>query len=231
MTQAAFRFHPDVRNLGVDGMFFSVLNVANTPSDYPPVAAFVEQCLKQVPGDMEKSKTLAGFHELHTRVSVKPEKLVSAPENLLSYYRSRKDIPRINGVVDLYNAISLRSGLAIGAHDLSHVTGDIDLRLTDGGENFWPLGAKKLQPIPAGKYAYIDGNNDILCRLEVRQVEKTKVTTETRDVFFIVQGNHYTPPEYVKNTGMELCEKILELFGGYAEHLYLPENKTQEMKT
>src|SRR5204863_6633380 len=90
---------------------------------------------------------------------------------------------------DVYNAISITSGLAIGAHDLSKVDRDIELRLTNGNEAFWPLGSSKSAKVPAGEYAYVDSSNEILCRLEMRQVEKSKVTIESRDVFFIVQGH------------------------------------------
>ena len=44
----------------------------------------------------------------------------------------------------------------------------------------------------------IAGSPEVICRLEVRQSEKTKVTSATRDVFLIVQGNAATPPDTVQ---------------------------------
>jgi len=41
----------------------------------------------------------------------------------------------------------------------------------------------------------------VLCRLEIRQVEKTKVDEEAQNVFYIVQGNDATPDEPLRETG------------------------------
>ncbi len=98
-------------------------------------------------------------------------------------------LPNINLIVDIYNLVSVMTKLALGAHDLDSIKGDVSLRLTNGSETFLPIGYNKNKPISRGEYAYIDDNNDVLCRMEVRQVEKTKVTESTSNCMYIVQGN------------------------------------------
>jgi hypothetical protein len=46
----------------------------------------------------------------------------------------------------------------------------------------------------------------VICRLEARQVEKTKITVDTRAAFIIIQGNPLTGPERIT--------QALDLFTG-----------------
>ncbi len=215
-----FVFSKSVYELGVRGVYYNIRQMRNVQSTEPSVRAFVESQLACVPDDMENSATLRGFCGLHASVSVKPDKLIAAPASLLARFRAKNDIPRVNGIVDVYNAVSLASGLAIGAHDLSQVNGDIELRLTRGSEAFWPLGASNPARVPPGEYAYVDESNEILCRLEVRQVEKTKIELGSRDVFFIVQGHHSIDSQSIARTAEMLMQACQHLFGGKVEPLY-----------
>jgi len=215
-----FVFEQQVYDLGVRGTYFNIRQMCNLPSDDARIRAFVDDQLASVPDDMESSAPLVGFNSLHAAVSKRPDKLSASPVGLLAFFRAKRDIPRINGIVDVYNVISVSTGIAIGAHDLSHVSGDIELRLTKGDEAFWPLGSPKAAKVPAGEYSYVDSSNEILCRLEVRQVEKTKITSDSRDVFFIVQGHDSMDPALIATAGKRLSSACQALFGGQLEPLY-----------
>ncbi len=54
----------------------------------------------------------------------------------------------------------------------------------------------------------------MVCRLEVLQVEPTKVVAESKDVFLIIEGNANTSDEYVKQTAEEVCQTITKYCGG-----------------
>ena len=215
-----FSFSSAVYDLGVRGIYYNIRGAHNLASDDARVLEYVNRQLQCVPEELDQSEAIRGFEALHAAVSNKPSKLISAPANLLSFFRAKNDIPRINGIVDVYNSISITTGIAVGAHDLAHVTGDIELRLTRGDEYFLPLGASKPFKVPPGEYGYIDSGNDILCRLEVRQVEKTKVTMKSTDIFFIVQGHRSLDPLLIHRAGDELAATCLRIFGGNLEKLY-----------
>jgi DNA/RNA-binding domain of Phe-tRNA-synthetase-like protein len=215
-----FIFHDEVYEIGVRGAYYRITGMRNSPSTHPEILEFVDTQLSAVSEDREYLVALRGFTDLHAAVSRRPDRLVTAPASLLAFYQRQRDIPRINGIVDVYNAVSLRSGLAIGAHDLQHVAGNIELKLTTGNENFWPIGASQASRVASGEYAYIDGSNDILCRLEVRQVEKTKITLESRDVFFIVQGHKHMETSDIQRSAVFLATSSVRLFGGHIKPLY-----------
>ncbi len=171
---------------------------------------------------IDSNPILVGFREIKTSIGRSPKRFVAASENLLALLLKNGTLPRINLIVDIYNLVSIQTALAIGAHDLAKVSGDIRLDITNGTEGFWPLGAKEPTGLSAGEYAYIDGGNDVICRMEVRQVEKTKVTLESTDCFFVVQGNKQTPPEYIQKGGQELVSLLKKFCGGEEEILYSP---------
>jgi DNA/RNA-binding domain of Phe-tRNA-synthetase-like protein len=138
--------------------------------------------------DAANDDVLRGFRLLHKAVGA-DRKMISSPENLIRLVQKRGTLPSIHPLVDLYNLVSLETQVALGAHDLARTPLPITLRQTTGAEPFWPLGANEAVRVPAGEYAYIDDTSEIICRLEARQVEKTKVTARTTAAFVIIQGS------------------------------------------
>ena len=218
-----FNFSEEVKSLGANGVYFVINGMKNKKNDieFDKIKdSFLQQVdINSINDKIANSDILRGFRELHEAVNCSGKKYVSASENLFSYFASHKSLPNINLIVDIYNYISFCSELAIGAHDTQFINGDIDFRLTKGTETFWPLGYPKAIPIKAGEYCYIDASNDVLCRLEVRQVEKTKVTENTTSCFYIVQGNKATPSSYILKTAKELIEITTKFCGGEAVYL------------
>jgi DNA/RNA-binding domain of Phe-tRNA-synthetase-like protein len=101
----------------------------------------------------------------------------------------------------------------------SQVEGNIHLRLTNGSEGYWPLGSSQPKTVRPGGYAYIDDANEVICMLEVRQVEKTKVTLYTKECFYIIQGNLATNLEYLSSAAERLIALTSQFCVGEARYL------------
>jgi DNA/RNA-binding domain of Phe-tRNA-synthetase-like protein len=226
-TKIDFHFDEALRGRGVTGAYSLLLGADQSLTPPQEVAAFVDGIVagvreRAVRDLITADPIYAGFRELHKSFGVPTRKLLSAAETLIRYVEKRGDIPRIGPLVDVYNAVSLETKLSLGAHDLDAVTGGISVRMTTGAERYHPVGASEPEPVRPGEYGYIDNSGDIICRLEVRQSEKTKVTPATRDVFLIVQGNAATPPTYVQAGHDRLIGLLQRFFGGEAVTLYQP---------
>jgi DNA/RNA-binding domain of Phe-tRNA-synthetase-like protein len=223
---SGFSFSEQVRALGVEGFYFSMTGMTNQQTQNEFDLLWNEELAKLrvdlTAESIESNSILVGFRELKSNIGRSPKRFVAASENLLALLLKNGTLPRINLIVDIYNYISIQTTLAVGAHDLEKVSGDIRLDMTNGTEGFWPLGAKEPTGVSAGEYAYIDAGNDILCRMEVRQVEKTKVTLSSTDCFFVVQGNKNTSGEYIQKGGLELISLLKQFCGGEEEILYSP---------
>ena len=76
----------------------------------------------------------------------------------------------------------------------------------------------------AGEYTYCDDSKEVLCRLEVRQVNKTATTPKTTRAFFIVQGNEATPDSYVVDAAQYLVDEVTRYAGGNGR-VVIPQTK------
>lgn len=193
MKTAKFRVAEEVQMLGVKSRAFVISGIA-IPSTYSP-QLFVElderQAELRASVDIENLKHetyLKSFRDVHKMVGRSARTEIAAPEALLRLLLRRGQLPRINPLVDIYNLVSAESRLALGAHDTSHVTGNVALKITDGTETFVPLGAEVPEALPAGEYAYCD-EDEVICRLEVRQCDKSKVTNTTTECMFFLHGS------------------------------------------
>ena len=167
--------------------------------------------------DIRSDPILEGFNVLHDRSGVKRRKNIPASQNLIKLLVKHGGMPFINQAVDIYNIISLESKLALGAHDIDKTDGNVTLRFTNGTEKFQPIGQDEPGLSNLNEYSYCDDSNAVLCRLEVRQVEKTKVTEDSRNIFYIVQGNSETPDGLLHETAERIVQLTTKYCGGSGE--------------
>ena len=71
----------------------------------------------------------------------KPSKYLCSVEALLARTLKGQDLPAINCIVDLYNAISVRHILPVGGEDWERLDGDLILTEASGNEPFVSLEA------------------------------------------------------------------------------------------
>ena len=213
-----FTTSQEVQDLGLKTHCITVTGLKNTKNN-PDFDDYKNKVIEDLKSKYSKEtiKTdpvLEGFRTLHTKVERSNRKYVSSPENLIAMLTKRGSIPSINLLVDIYNLVSIETRLAFGAHDINKIEGNVTLRLTKGDEKFLGLGQSEQKNINAGEYGYIDDSNEIICRLEYRQCEKTKVGLEVQDVFFIIQGNEFTSDEYIENATKKLIDLVKQYCGG-----------------
>lgn len=215
-----------VAALGIEAVFVTMHGLCNRGADeqFAAITAARQEAIRAslAIDQIERDPVLAGFRQLHTTVGVSNRKNVASPETLLRLLLKRGRLPHINLLVDLYNLVSIETRLSLGAHDLRNVRGNVELRLTDGSESFHPLGQPEPEPVRPGEYAYVDDANDVLCRLEVRQAQKSKITTETTDCFLILQGNPATDATLLRDATGRLLDGITQFCGGEHEIIHAP---------
>jgi DNA/RNA-binding domain of Phe-tRNA-synthetase-like protein len=221
-----FTIAEEARALGLQCAVFTLRNIDNRATDQAfegMKTRLVQGILAELsPAKIVTDPVLQGFRRLHEAVQCSNKKFVASPEALLKGLLQTGRLPRINLLVDIYNLVSVKTRLSLGAHDIAAVCGNIHLRLTTGEEHFWPLGSDIPKPVGRGEYAYVDDENNILCRLEVRQADRTKIRLDTTDCICIVQGNPVTEREYLRTTAEELTALMQSFCGGQARLLYAP---------
>ena len=213
-----FRVAKDVLDAGVKILFDVIEGIDNaTPSE--EWNSFRNEKIKELlvryqDLDVHQDPILEGYNILHDKTGVRRRKNIPASENLIKLLRKHGGMSPINKAVDIYNIVSMDTKLALGAHNIDKVDGNVTLRFTDGTEHFQPIGADSPIPIAAHEYSYIDDSNEVLCRLEIRQVLKTLVTEETKNIFYIVQGNAATSEEYLREGAQQIIDLTTKFCGG-----------------
>lgn len=169
--------------------------------------------------DIKDDKVIEGFYEIHNKVGVPRRKNLPASENLIKLLVKREDLVHINKAVDIYNIASIESKLCLGAHDIDKVSGNVYLKITNGSENFIPLGSEERKPVGNGEYSFVDDDNDVICWLDIRQVDKTKVTEDSKNVLYLIIGNEENTYEELEKVANEIISITTKYCGGKAEIL------------
>lgn len=224
--------HQDVENTGLTGIFLTVENLRNKTSDVN-FERFKRKTIintyNQIRGlpDLKEDYILNGYRQLHEAVGAPNRKNLSAPETLCKILLKNHDLPQVNLLVDIYNLVSVTYRLALGAHDWDKISGNVHLRLTDGSESFTALSTTTSTQVAPGFYSYIDDSNEVICYLDVKQCEKTKITTDTKRALIIIQGNANTPFPYLEDAAREIsqllakhCDATCHVIGQLTDFFY-----------
>lgn len=164
--------------------------------------------------DIKRDPIIEGFYALHQKVGVPRRKNLPASENLIRLLTKREDLPIINKAVDIYNIISVQSKLCLGAHDMDKISGNVSLKITDGTEKFLPLGSEEFKQVNNGEYSFVDDNNDVICWLDIRQVDKTKVTENSKNILYFIIGNENNTNEELEHVANEIISLTTKYCGG-----------------
>jgi DNA/RNA-binding domain of Phe-tRNA-synthetase-like protein len=110
--------------------------------------------------------------------------------------------PRVNPLVDLYNAVSLEFLVPMGGHDISPLDGNIFLGFADGSEPFTPMEGGEEELAEKGEVVYKDDRSVLTRRWVWRQSSKDKVTADTKSVFM--------PIDVMEGLSPTLTEEVME---------------------
>jgi DNA/RNA-binding domain of Phe-tRNA-synthetase-like protein len=133
---------------------------------------------------------IAAWRQAYSRFGSKPSRYPCSAEALLK--RSLADeLPPINRLVDLYNAVSLRHVLPVGGEDADRLSGELVLRMARGDELFQESSADALAepaPVKAGEPIWIDDLGVTCRRWNWRQGPRTALGEQTDNAFFVLDA-------------------------------------------
>ena len=217
---------PAVAALGIHATYVEVLGLQNREHDpefEQHKRAVAQRLLEQYTEDFVRNDPIMeGFRDLRRKIGRSVKRYPASTENLVGFLRRTGKLPSINLVVDLYNTVSLETRLTLGAHDGAKVEGDVRLKIATGTEHFLPLGSDKPERVAEGDYCYVDDTDEVLCRLDYKQTDKTKITPETTHGFFIIQGNPATSHGQIAAAVDRLVSLIRKYCAGAETQIYTP---------
>jgi DNA/RNA-binding domain of Phe-tRNA-synthetase-like protein len=126
---------------------------------------------------------IKAWREAFGLLGVSASRYMSSIESLARRALKGGPFPRINPVVDLYNALSLKYLVPMGGHAVDPIVGDIVLGPAEGTETFMPMDGTEREAADRGEVVYRDAKEVLTRRWVWRQCDKDKVTEQTRTVF------------------------------------------------
>jgi len=145
-----------------------------------------------------------------------PKKTPCSVEALWKRVQKDGEMPAIDPVVDLYNALSIRFGACFGGEDLDRYVGLPRLVLARGDEGFDTVraGAPAIEQPNAGEVVWRDDRGVTCRRWNWRQCKRTALSRESRNLWFIIDRLPPMPLAELDRAGQELAEGLAHLSPG-----------------
>jgi DNA/RNA-binding domain of Phe-tRNA-synthetase-like protein len=151
------------------------------------------------------------WRDAFQKVNTNPNKYPPSIEALSKRICKKPFVSIINPVVDLSNTLSLKYMLPMGAHDIDKITGGMIVRFSKQGDVFTPFGSSETEEVEAGEIVYAD-DKEIKTRKWIwRQSEKGKITSNSTNIFFPIDG---FKPE-TQNTVLLARDELSDLIKRY----------------
>ena len=176
---------------------------------------------------IKELEEISYYRDAFKKLDINPNKFMSSIEAMLTRVSKGKGLPSINPVVDIGNAISLKYIVPLGAHDIETLNGDINVRLSKSGDIFIPLGCEETETLDDGELIYSVENKVRTRRWIWRQSEQGKITSESKDIFFPIDGFSYKNHNSVIEARDELASLIEKIFSCDVKVGFIDKNNTE----
>ncbi|MFI8929358.1 B3/4 domain-containing protein [Streptomyces sp. NPDC053474] len=133
---------------------------------------------------------MAHWREAYTAFGAKPSRTRNSAEALAKRALTDAGLPRINTLVDVYNAISVAHLIPVGGEDLDHIKGAMRLVRATGDEDFVTMAGdeRTVEHPDAGEVVWRDDEGVTCRRWNWRQGPRTRLTEQTVNAVFLLEG-------------------------------------------
>ena len=195
-----FEFRPDYCALSI--VAEGVQNVARHPAS----DEIIETVCVPLPWPAWGDAHLAAWRAAYRGFGAKPQRTPSSAEALARRIQGDGQLPTINAVVDLYNALSVRFAIPIGGENIAAYVGDSLLKRATGDEIFDTVkdGSPCMETVPAGEAVWADECGVTCRRWNWRQGRRTQLTERTTRAFFVFDRLDGMPVDELHRAADEL---------------------------
>ncbi|MCZ4605288.1 phenylalanine--tRNA ligase beta subunit-related protein [Streptomyces sp. Lzd4kr] len=159
---------------------------------------------------------MAAWREAYTAFGSKPSRTRNSAEALAKRALSEAGLPRINLLVDVYNAISVAHLVPVGGEDIDRIEGGMHLVRATGEEDFVTVagGEQVIEHPDAGEIVWRDEAGVTCRRWNWRQGPRTRLTEETVSGIFLLESLTPMPVTDVETAAEELADLLQKFSPG-----------------
>jgi DNA/RNA-binding domain of Phe-tRNA-synthetase-like protein len=213
VEQWVFDKNPDVRFGIIVGK--GLKNFATTDKDSDTLKEAEELIRSRIKESELKTHTdISVYRDALVKAEINPNKFMNSVEAMSKRVIKGGELPRINALVDLCNAIALTEVVSLGGHDLKDIDNDLEVRLSTDEDIFLPFGETEFESVKAGELIFTSGKKIQTRQWLWRQSELGKVTLESSDIFFQLVGFGGEHGGKLDRAMASLEKLVKETFGG-----------------
>lgn len=188
MTLDMLQVAPEIGALRPDFVVLAVLvsGVTNGPTT-PDSDAWLRDA--EAGASPEGHPHVAAWRDAYRAFGAKPQRTASSVDALTARAVSGQ-LPRVNWLVDLYNAVSVAHVLPVGGEDADRFVGALRLVRAAGTEPFDTVkdGVSVTEVPPRGEVVWADDAGVTCRRWNWRQGTRTRLTERTTRVLFLLEA-------------------------------------------
>lgn len=194
--------------------------LVNGPSDATS-AALLDEAAARLAARLDgrtpdQDPHVAAWRAAYTAFGAKPSRTRNSAEALARRALADGGLPRINRLVDAYNAISVAHLIPVGGEDLNRIEGDMRLVRATGEEDFVTVagGEETVEHPEPGEIVWCDERGVTCRRWNWRQGPRTRIDDDTTDALFLLESLAPMTRGELLAAGEELAEALLKVSPG-----------------
>ncbi|MER5686820.1 phenylalanine--tRNA ligase beta subunit-related protein [Streptomyces sp. NPDC002205] len=168
---------------------------------------------------------VAAWRDTYTAFGAKPSRTRNSAEALARRALTDAGLPRINLLVDLYNAISVAHLIPVGGEDTDRIEGAMRLVRSTGQEPFRTVagGEETVEHPEPGEVVWCDDGGVTCRRWNWRQGVRTRLTEKSVNALFLLESLAPMTIGELEAAGAELAESLEKLSPGAQITVRTPE--------
>ncbi|MFI8962478.1 B3/4 domain-containing protein [Streptomyces sp. NPDC053493] len=153
---------------------------------------------------------VAAWRAAYAAFGAKPSRTRNSAEALARRALADGGLPRINRLVDAYNAVSVAHLIPVGGEDLGKIQGAMRLVRADGREEFVTVagGEETVEHPEPGEVIWCDEAGVTCRRWNWRQGPRTRIDDDTTDALFLLESLAPMSRAELTAAGEELAEAL-----------------------
>jgi DNA/RNA-binding domain of Phe-tRNA-synthetase-like protein len=191
------------------------------------IVAYARSCEEQLRVEFPSKEALAldprvqAYFEMFRTFGSNPKRMKPSHFALADRVIRGGELPDISPPVNLYNALSVRHLVPFGGEDLDTVADFFELGYATGEELWTPIGGTEPQSTRRGDVVWRDGLEVSTTSLNHRQCDKTKLTSKSRNVYFLSEGFRGVNDRHIDTMSAEFIAVFGDFLGGTYERFIL----------
>ncbi|MER6099053.1 phenylalanine--tRNA ligase beta subunit-related protein [Streptomyces sp. NPDC001728] len=212
----------EVRTLvpGFTSLVIEAHGLVNGPSDETS-SALLDEAARRLAERLDgrtpdQDPHIAAWRAAYSAFGAKPSRTRNSAEALAKRALADGGLPRINRLVDAYNAISVAHLTPVGGEDLGRIRGAMRLLRAVGDEPFVTTagGVETVEHPEPGEIVWCDEEGVTCRRWNWRQGPRTRIDDDTTDAVFLLEALAPMTPAELVAAGAELAASLEKVSPG-----------------